>query len=127
MVGGVVAFKFRLGPHCRGSVHLHGRVAMLISGELVVGEVTSDVECSGWDDVVSVKCWTLVGGRAIALPLGLTDSLQLGASIELQQQGISHIADTVPTGPPMCPVPPWSLPDAGAAPTPELVRWPFSH
>ena len=43
VVGGVVASKFRLGPHCRGSVHLHGRVAMLISGELVVGEVTSDM------------------------------------------------------------------------------------
>ena len=67
----------------------------------------------------SISQWV---AQEIALPLGLTDSLQIGVSVELQQQGISHIADTVPTGPPMSPVPPWSLPEAGGVGAPELVR-----
>ena len=63
VVSGVVVSRFRLGSQCRGSKHLHGRVAMLVTDEMMIGEAISDVECFGWQAVVTVRCWTLVGGR----------------------------------------------------------------
>ena len=39
ITGGVVAEQHRLGKLCRGSIHLHGRVALMVEGVLTVGEV----------------------------------------------------------------------------------------
>ena len=60
----VVSGQYRLGLRCRGSIHLHGRVVLVVDGQLVMGEVVADEGDGLWEDRVTVRCWLKVGGGA---------------------------------------------------------------
>ena len=65
ITGGVVAEQHRLGKLCRGSIHLHGRVALMVEGVLTVGEVCEDGGGGAWTDLVKVQCWLVVGSGGL--------------------------------------------------------------
>ena len=111
ITGGVVAEQHRLGKLCRGSIHLHGRVALMVEGVLTVGEVCED-ECGGaWSDLVKVQCWLVVGSgglrtsaRAVSGQLyskagGSVRVVEAGLLVKVQvyerQDGLYELDETV--------------------------------
>ena len=87
--GGVVAEQHRLGRLCRGSIHLHGRVALMVEGVLTMGEVCEDGGRGAWSDLVKVQCWLLVvgygGPRASARAVSGQLYNKAGGSVRLME------------------------------------------